>query len=71
MSTKRTGVSCYDKAAPDEPLFVLRAQDFTAPYIVREWAISAKEYGVAQDKIDEALKCATEMENWKHRKMPD
>ena len=30
MSTKATGVPCYDKAAQDEPLFVIRAQEQNA-----------------------------------------
>lgn len=29
---------CFARAADDEPLFVLRAQDMTAPRLVRQWA---------------------------------
>lgn len=29
---------CYANAAPDEPLFVLRAKDPVAPALVRAWA---------------------------------
>ena len=36
MSRKRDGVPCYDKAEPDEPIFVLRSQDLIAPDVV-EW----------------------------------
>ncbi len=59
MATKEQGDSCYEKAAPDEPIFVLRAQDFLAPEIVREWA-----YRAAVDR----------MEDWQiahKRKVPD
>lgn len=42
MSTKRENIlnpaSCWNRAAPDEPVFVLRANDPLAPQIVREWA---------------------------------
>jgi hypothetical protein len=37
MSTKRAGDSCWEKADLDEPLFVLRAQDATAPEVVEFW----------------------------------
>lgn len=30
---------CYAKAAPDEPLFVLRSTDHRAPHLVRIWAM--------------------------------
>ena len=38
MSTKKQGVPCFDNAAPDEPIFVLRAQDRLAAATVRFWA---------------------------------
>lgn len=38
MATKREGVPCYDKAAEDEPLFVLRGQDQFAAETVEYWA---------------------------------
>jgi len=37
MGTKRNGDLCYEKADLDEPLFVLRAQDATAPDVVQFW----------------------------------
>lgn len=64
MANKKSGVSCYDKAADDEPLFVLRAQDMLGPEMVREWAYRAKVMGVPSEKIDEARRCADEMEDW-------
>lgn len=53
-STKATGVPCYDKAAPDEPLFVLNASDPAAPYAIREWARMAEKLGHRESKVDGA-----------------
>lgn len=36
------GRGCLGRAADDEPLFVLRAQDKSAPYVVRHWAACNK-----------------------------
>ena len=56
--------SCINKAADDEPVFVLRAKDPVAPFIVRAWALAS---GQSQpgDKIAEAENLAREMELWK------
>lgn len=76
MATKKDGISCYDKAADDEPLFVLRAQDILAPEMVREWAYRAQKAGVPFAKVDEARRCADLMEDWQitesgNKKVPD
>lgn len=63
--------SCLNKAADDEPIFVLRAQDLIAPGRVREWAGTAKASGVRKEKVDEALAVADAMEAWPKRRMPD
>lgn len=62
---------CFAKAAEDEPLFVLRAQDFLAPTIVREWIKLARQGGCPADKLEEAERLAMRMEEWHNRKMPD
>lgn len=36
-------LSCINKAAPDEPVFVLRAKDPCAAYAVRMWANIANQ----------------------------
>lgn len=60
----RTPTSCLNKADADEPIFVLRAKDLVAPQALRLWAHMAD--GIHEgDKIAEALKCATAMENWR------
>lgn len=65
MATKEQGgSSCYEKAAPDEPVFTLRAQDSLAPEIVREWAFRAQVAGTPADKVAEARKVADDMEQW-------
>lgn len=74
MATKREGIKCYENAADDEPLFVLRAQDVLAPEIVREWAFRAAAAGTPVEKVDEARRAADEMEDYQisHRKkVPD
>ena len=72
---------CYAKAAPDEPIFVLRANDPIAREAVIHWAFTYKLRkeienskgngplplnSAQQEKYDEALRCADAMEVWKH-----
>ena len=70
QQTKQDGVPCYDKAADDEPLFVLRAQDALAPEVVEHWAFLAKRLGVAFEKIEAAYEVAGAMRRWPNRKVP-
>lgn len=62
ISTKHTS-RCLRKAADDEPIFVLRAKDPTAPKIVRLWA-SANKNRQPDEKIRGAYHLAFEMEGW-------
>jgi hypothetical protein len=62
---------CLAKAADDEPIFVLRAQDMLAPDLVRLWADYAARHGCDPAKVAEAYECATAMEHWRMRKYPD
>ncbi len=55
---------CLNKAADDEPIFVLRAQDRFAPGIVREWARRAGDEGTSNEKVDAAYDLASQMEEW-------
>jgi hypothetical protein len=74
MATKEKGDTCYDNAAPNEPIFTLRAQDELAPEIVREWAYRARKAGSPDDKVVGALNIADEMEEWQiknSKKVPD
>lgn len=73
-ATKSEGLPTLEKAAPDEPLFVLRAHDELAPEIVREWARLARHEGVDAVKIVDALNVADRMEEWQvehGKKRPD
>jgi hypothetical protein len=70
--------SCLMKAADDEPLFVLRAQDKFAPALVRLWAglvMLEQRHQVRTTKIMEAENLADDMERWQQEtgrvKCPD
>ena len=72
MATKENPgeFDCYAAAYPDEPLFVLRANDPLAPALVRRWVAN---YLVAHteltdehlSKAREAYRVAAEMEAWR------
>ena len=57
---------CYEKADPDEPIFVLRANDKYAPTLVWLWASLAGLDGTKAAKVQEAQACATDMMRWAH-----
>lgn len=63
MATKHTD-ACLQKAADDEPIFVLRAKDKHAPHVVRLWASLARETGCPGEKLREAQELAQKMEAW-------
>lgn len=64
MATKLTD-ECLAKCADDEPIFVLRAKDLSAPSIVRVWADKASEIlGPYHAKVIEARKLAMRMTTW-------
>jgi len=60
----------YEKAAPDEPMFVLLARDPQAPALVRAWIAQRSEKGESSEKLVEASECADAMEAWydQHRR---
>jgi hypothetical protein len=62
--TKKTGVPCYDKAADDEPIFVLRGVDPATPGTIRCWAALAREAGHRDEKVHGAIDHAAEIEAW-------
>lgn len=65
------GEGCLGKAASDEPVFVLRAQDRTAAGLVEQWATFAEENGCPPEKASEARAIADQMRKWPTRKYPD
>lgn len=75
MGTKENPgqIDCYRGAAPDEPIFVLRANDELAPIVVRVWAELYK--GLKKEmtekqalKFSEAHTCAAAMEKWRNER---
>lgn len=65
------GQGCLGKAADNEPVFILRAQDILAADLVDTWATQAKTLGVDWDKVREAREIAQAMREWPQRKNPD
>ena len=65
-----TPKSCLNKAATDEPIFVLRAKDPLAAMTVRHW-ITMSEGLHESAKLEEAHKLAAMMEDWRKRTYPE
>lgn len=78
MATKRVELQnadgCFNRAAEDEPIFVLRANDELAASVVRVWAdyyrtrkraIHGSLSPQQNAKYQEALKLAQEMDDWR------
>lgn len=84
MSTKQQQTddpnSAWSKAAPNEPVFVLRAQDALAHIVVDYWA-RLVQLNLTQDgrelseavkkKLEGAFDVAGEFARYPNRKMPD
>jgi hypothetical protein len=58
--------SCLNKAGPDEPIFVLRAKDPCAAFVIRIWCYVARFFHEA-DKVAEARRIAVHMVRWRHK----
>lgn len=69
MATKKTS-PCLLKAGEDEPIFVLRAQDFTSPQLILEW-IKINFDTCPNEKLTMAFISALEMKEWPNRKTAD
>ena len=48
----------------DEPVFLLRAKDVTAPHVVRHWAMLADQAGADERIVHAALAQAQAMSDW-------
>jgi hypothetical protein len=67
MSTKNNvgSFNCYEKAHPDEPMFVLLGRDPTAPLIVLAWVVLRHHCGHNDSaQLEEAIQCAQDMQAW-------
>jgi hypothetical protein len=51
----------------DEPVFLLRAKDQTAPDVVRYWAMRAAAASAEPRMVKSALLHADEMEQWQRK----
>lgn len=56
--------SCLNKAADDEPVFVLRAHDPLAIGTVLHWIEGAEFVGIHLDKLDDARALVERMRDW-------
>lgn len=57
--------------SPEEPVFILRAQDVLASRAVTFYARDLEASGVSPDTIKHILEHADEMSKWPIKKMPD
>lgn len=58
------------KAADDEPVFILRAQDKSAALFVKFWAWWNEDES-PPEKVQEARRAARAMDAWPTKKVPD
>lgn len=58
-------------ADEDEPLFLLRGRDVLASSTILAWCERAKQFGVPQKKIDEAISLSVSMILYPTKKFPD
>jgi hypothetical protein len=65
------GEGCLGRAADDEPVFVLRAQDKLADQLVDSWADLVELGRGPSAKVVEARELAEAMRAWPSRKFPD
>jgi hypothetical protein len=72
MATKNNPGSydCYAEAAPDEPIFTLRANDEIAPNLVMMWALIRSRAPIEEinEQLFEAIRVADSKPAMKHEK---
>jgi hypothetical protein len=68
---------CYGNALPDEPMFILLARDYRAPFLVERWAVDCLkdiECGERPETdramAQEAHDCAQAMRDWRTTNFP-
>lgn len=61
--------SCLSKASFVEPIFVLRAQDFSAPLVVEYWL--SLNPSIPEEKRQEALAWVEAAREWPSRRLAD
>jgi hypothetical protein len=70
MATKNNPgkFDCYERAEPDEPMFILLARDPAAAHAIREWMAARMRIGkntIGDAQMNDALNCIYEMERWR------
>lgn len=63
--------SILARIQPNEPLFILRAQDRLAIGTVFGWELKARSAGCPKEKTEGAIAIARAMASWPERKRPD
>lgn len=71
MEAAQRGEGPLGKAADDEPVFVLRAQDNLAADAVEQWAIRAQSQGTPYEKARLAFDIVDHMRHWPIHKVAD
>jgi hypothetical protein len=65
--------SCLNSAAMDEPVFVLRAKDITAPKVIEDWVVRRIQAGknkAGDYQTTDALAVAKAMTDWQKINLP-
>lgn len=65
---------CYESAAEDEPIFVLRAHDASFAHTVLAWINNRIETGKNKNddpEIQEAFDCINQAANWREAREQD
>jgi hypothetical protein len=73
MSTKNNPgkYPCYERAEPDEPMFVLLGRDPIASFLITTWARVRQEMGKDEEQSREAYLTAFVMQKWAESKGKD
>ena len=64
MMEAAAGEGCLGRSQADEPVFVICARDPQGGHVVRLWAKGAIDHRVDPDKIADALRIASSMDEW-------
>jgi len=66
MATRQEEIEsgCLSRVYEDEPVFVIRAADKCAPYMVTVWGLFAQLMGADPEKIVGSMKAMVRMQKW-------
>lgn len=70
MGTKLEPDGYYERAEPNEPMFILLARDASAPALVELWAAERERHGEHAAIVAEARECADQMRVWRDTNRP-